>query len=260
MVVPFQMNWAGGAVRFLLISTQEGRRADRAGERFAQHMAQPRRSGPHDQPEGRRGRFRLGRLAQQEQRVAGIAGAMMQPARRRQVEAGGVAARLQKHGGKTVERAPPARRSTARRQACPPARPAGGRDRCRKGNGCPADRDSQLRGSSRPCRSRGRARLFFRASRRTSASTKAAAAPASRVRRMDLGEPGARQAAAQRCVETSGSGDEKISRSARPPMPDAPDRRPRGALVETLGEAAFDLRDLMAQGRQWSPAPRQTRP
>jgi hypothetical protein len=36
--------------------------------------------------------------------MAGIAGAMMQPARRRQVEMGGVAARFQEHGGEAVER------------------------------------------------------------------------------------------------------------------------------------------------------------
>ena len=100
MDVPFQCELGGWGGSVLADLDQETRRPDRAGERFAQHMAQAGRSGPHDQPERRRGRFGQGRLAQQEQRVAGIAGAMMQPARRRQVEAGGVAARLQEHGAR----------------------------------------------------------------------------------------------------------------------------------------------------------------
>ena len=98
MGVPFQCELSGWRGSVLADLDQETRWPDRAGERLAQHMAQAGRRGPHDEPERRRGRFGQSRLAQQEQWVAGIAGAMMQPARCRQVEAGGHAARLQEHG------------------------------------------------------------------------------------------------------------------------------------------------------------------
>ena len=103
MDVPFQceLGWWGGSV--LADLDQETRWPDRAGERFAQHMAHSRRGGPHDEPERSRSRFGLGRLAQQEQRVAGIACPVMQTTRRRQVEACRHAARLQKHGREAIE-------------------------------------------------------------------------------------------------------------------------------------------------------------
>ena len=72
-----------------------------------------------------------------------------------------------------------------------------------------------------------------------------------RAGRMDLGKAGAGQAAPQCGVETLGTGDEKIS-ARHAAMPDEVDildiRRP----VEPFGEAAFDLRDLMAQRRNGS--------
>jgi hypothetical protein len=103
MDVPFQYELGGWRGSVLADLDQETRRPDRAGEGLAEHMSQTSRSGSYDQPERSRGRFGQSRLAQQEQRMTGIVGAVMQPARRRQVQAGGHAARLQKHGREGVE-------------------------------------------------------------------------------------------------------------------------------------------------------------
>ena len=179
-------------------------------------MAQAGRSGAHDQPEGRGSRFRLGRLAQEKQRVAGIACAMMQATRRRQVEMDGVPARLQKHGAKAVERGgllgDPQRVGQFLRLR---DQQAGGIDAVEEKDA----RRIRIAGFAKAFghadpKDGGLRSLERQADQRENEGGRGARI--ARAGRMDLGKPGAGQAAAECGVETFRASDEKIP-SGTPP-------------------------------------------
>src|SRR5262249_12929824 len=72
--------------------------------------------------------------------------------------------------------------------------------------------------------------------------------------RIDLGQPGAGQATAESRVEMLRPGGEKAARG-HAAMADEVDilGLPVEAPIKSLGQAAFDLRDLMAQGHNGLP-------
>ena len=113
------MNCAGRRRTALADRRPEGR-AGRSSRRAAWQAsgAAPAGAGRNDEADGRGGRLRQSRLAQQEDRPAGILGAPMQPPRRGQVEACGIAADFEEHRREAAAAARPPRRSTARRSAC----------------------------------------------------------------------------------------------------------------------------------------------
>ena len=182
--------------------------------------------------------------------MPGIAGAMMQPARRRQVETCGRATRLQKHRRETVE---------ARGLIGDPQRIGKlVRPRDQKAERIDAVQETH----ARRIRVAGFAKTFGRPDpenrRRVLLQEKAGhgqhegrrRAGVARDRRMDLGQADTGQAASQSRVETLGPGDEKLP-ARHVAMPDEVDIPvdTLGAAVEPFGEAAFDLRNLMAQRR-----------
>ena len=172
----------------------------------------------------------------------------MQASRRRQVEMDGVPARLQKHGAKAVQRGglfgDPQRVGQFLRLR---DQQAGGIDAVEekdarwiriagftKAFGHADPKDGGLRSLERQADQRenkgGRGTRIARAGR------------------MDLGKPGAGQAAAECGVETFRASDQKpVRHSATPDEVDIL-RTP----VKAFGEAAFDFRDLMAQQRNGS--------
>ena len=256
MVVPFQRELVGGCCSVLADLDQKARRADRTGERpvqrgMAEHWPQPGRCGSHDQPEGRGRRLGQGRLPQQEKRMPGVAGALVQPARRGEVEAVGIAARLQEDGGEAVQ------------GGCllgdpeGVGQPVGPRDQQTRRVDAKQEADARRIGISglakalgRPDPEDGSRRLLQQQpdKRQHEAGGRAGVAGG---RGMDLGQAGAGQTAAECGVETGDAGGQKIG--ARPAVMPAELHILAPRPVELFGEAAFNPGDLMAQGRNGSP-------
>jgi len=214
-------------------------------------MAQPGRSGSHDQPEGGGRRLGQGGLPQQEQRMPGIAGALVQPARRGEVEAVGVAARLQEDGGEAVQG------SCLLGDPEGVGQPVGPRDQQTGRVDAKQEADARRIGISglakafgHPDPEDGSRRLLQQQSDKRQHEAGGGGGVAG-GRGMNLGQAGAGQTAAERRVETGDTGGQKIG--ARPAVMPAELHILTPRPVELLGEAAFDLGDLMAQGRNGSP-------
>lgn len=181
--------------------------------------------------------------------MAGIAGATMKPARRREVEMGGGAAGLQEHGRETVERGglfgdPQRVRQLLRLRD----QEAGGVDAVEK-------TDARRIGQASLAKAFGHAdpqkRSLARFEDKPDEGQREAGCGArvAGLGSMDFGEARRRQAAAQRRIETLSPGGEQVA-IGHSAMPDEVDIL--GFPAEAFGKAAFDLRDLTAQGRNGS--------
>lgn len=188
--------------------------------------------------------------------MPGVAGALVQPARRGKVEAVGIAARLQEDGGEAVQggcllgdpegvgqpvgpRDQQTRRVDAKQEAdagrigISGFAKALGHPHPEDGSGCSFERRAgESHAQDGQDEGRGRAGIAGGSG-------------------MDLGQAGAGQTAAERGVETGDAGGQKIG--ARPAVMPAELHILSPSLVELFGEATFYLRDLMAQGRNGSP-------
>ena len=182
--------------------------------------------------------------------MAGIAGATMKPARRRQIEMGGDAAGLQEHGREPVERGgllgDPQRIGQLLRLC---DQEAGGVDAVEK-------TDTRRIGQTRLAEAFGHAdpqkRGLARFEDKPDEGQREAGGGArvAGLRGMDFGQPRRRQTATQHRVETPGAGDEQVAAIRHSAMPDKVDIL--GFPAEAFDKAAFDLRDLTAQGRNGS--------
>lgn len=216
-------------------------------------MARSGRGGTHDEPEGCRSRFGLGCLAQQKQRASGIAGAAVQPARRRQVETSGAAAGFEDDSAESIQcgglLGDPERVGQLVRLG---DQKAGGIDAVKETQAWRIGIAGFVEALCRAGPENVRGWLVHRqaSERQREGGGRARVAHAGR---MDLDKAGTRKAAAQGGVETFGAGDQKAAaRHSQPAMPNKVDVII--AAAEPFGEAAFDLRDLMAKGRNRSPS------
>ena len=182
--------------------------------------------------------------------MAGLASAMMQPARGRQIEAGRHAARLQKNDRKAIQ--PRRLIGNPKRVGQPVSlgdKQAGRVDAVKKAYsrririaGFP-----KTFGGSHP---KDRSRPGFDNTPDQRQHERRRRAGVARDGCMDFGKSGAGQPAAERRVETFDTGDEKIA-ARHSAMPNEIDIL--GVPAKILGETAFYPRDFTAQGKNSLP-------
>jgi hypothetical protein len=255
--VPLQEKGPGKGIAAALVDRdREGRRADRIRQRSGKRGAR-RRGGGDEQPDRRGRRLRHRGLAQQQNRVAGDLRPPMQPAGRRQIEPGGIAAHLEQHQRPAPE--PGGLLGDPKRVFEPSAPHAQREDRRNRSgqNGSRARRIRESRPRERPRRFRSTAPGRPRRARRR-LRMQAPGAKAGRARRRAWRTHGSRSAPASGRPPPRGRDGTRRSRAGRPrkrrrrpapfgavPCPGTCRRR----RVQPLGQASFDLRDLSAQGK-----------